>query len=218
MWIVVVPIVFLIHFACTQLLGKPTQHPIAEAFVHSPPIAYQIFLAFQAVLFAPLIEEWFFRGVLLRWQLTLDARKDPNFDSSTPFLFCGAFCMLVLFRLLGLKPDAGNRAMLQILIEAVLFVAFGWFGMIAFLRSRWLQRRIQIFEPRLICALFANSLVFGALHANVWPTPIPLFFLALALCWLAIKTNGVWASFLAHSLFNAISTLMLFFSIPQPDL
>jgi membrane protease YdiL (CAAX protease family) len=57
---------------------------------------------------------------------------------------------------------------------------------------------------RAVRAIIGTSLLFANFHANVWPTPIPLFLLALGLGWLAFRTQGVVAPIIMHMLFNAI--------------
>jgi membrane protease YdiL (CAAX protease family) len=52
------------------------------------------------------------------------------------------------------------------------------------------------------------SLLFALIHLNA-PTFLPLFVLALALTWLYVKTEGLLAPVLAHSLFNAANLLLL---------
>ena len=46
-------------------------------------------------------------------------------------------------------------------------------------------------------------------HASVWPSPVPLFLLGLALGAVAVRTGGVLAGTVLHGLFNAVSLVYL---------
>ena len=58
-------------------------------------------------------------------------------------------------------------------------------------------------------AVWATSTLFAVVHAGVWPTPVPLFLLGLALGWVAVRTGGVLAGTVAHGLFNLVSLVFL---------
>src|SRR5262249_38249758 len=68
----------------------------------------------------------------------------------------------------------------------------------------WARRYLSA-EAR---AVFAAALLFAVIHP-VWPTPVPLFLLGLALGWVAQRTRGLVAPVTLHALFNAVSTLLL---------
>ena len=53
------------------------------------------------------------------------------------------------------------------------------------------------------------SALFAAVHYPQWPTPIPLFCLAMTMGLLAWKTRSLAAAIVVHALFNATSTLAL---------
>jgi membrane protease YdiL (CAAX protease family) len=58
-------------------------------------------------------------------------------------------------------------------------------------------------------AIYGTSLLFAAFHSTVWPSPIPLFVLALGLGWLAYRTQSLIGPFVMHGLFNAVSCVVL---------
>ena len=70
--------------------------------------------------------------------------------------------------------------------------------------SVWLSIR-----PIAVRGILGTSMLFAVLHASVWPTPIPLFFLALCLGYLAYRTQSIIPGIIVHSLFNSIATLQL---------
>jgi membrane protease YdiL (CAAX protease family) len=75
-----------------------------------------------------------------------------------------------------------------------------------------LERPWRDFGPRWFAWKVANarwsivgsSLLFAVVH-NTWPTPIPLFFLAVVLGWLAYRTQSLVPSIVVHGLFNLVS-------------
>jgi membrane protease YdiL (CAAX protease family) len=58
-------------------------------------------------------------------------------------------------------------------------------------------------------AVFGTALIFGAVHAFAWPTPIALFVLGVGLGYLALRTRSLVAPVLVHSLFNGVSFALL---------
>ena len=59
---------------------------------------------------------------------------------------------------------------------------------------------------------YGTAVLFAAVHSGVWPSPIPLLPLALALGWLAYRTQSLTAPFVLHGLFNAVTALALLLS------
>jgi hypothetical protein len=107
--------------------------------------------------------------------------------------------------LLREAPTAGNialvlwsAAVVAPLAEELLFrgILFGWM-------RRTLGWRF---------ALIASSLLFALLHVGQWPTPIPLFVLALGLGYSYHRTNSLAAPVTLHVLFNGSSLMQLFLS------
>jgi membrane protease YdiL (CAAX protease family) len=58
-------------------------------------------------------------------------------------------------------------------------------------------------------AIFGTSLLFACIHTSVWPTPVPLFVLALGLGVLAQRTQSLVGPIVLHGLFNGISCVLL---------
>ena len=58
-------------------------------------------------------------------------------------------------------------------------------------------------------AVAADAALFAAMHAQTWPSPVPLFLLALALGWVAVRTRSLVGPVLMHGAFNAVSVVYL---------
>ena len=55
----------------------------------------------------------------------------------------------------------------------------------------------------------ARSALFGAMHAGVWPTPVPLTVMGIGLGCVAFRSGSLRPAIVAHALFNAVSALAL---------
>jgi membrane protease YdiL (CAAX protease family) len=58
-------------------------------------------------------------------------------------------------------------------------------------------------------AIYGTSALFAVFHASAWPTPIPLFVLALVLGWLAYRTQSLIGPMVLHGLFNSVTVVYL---------
>jgi len=79
------------------------------------------------------------------------------------------------------------------------------------LLKRWIPDR------KVVRGIYGTALSFGMVHSSIWPTPIPLFVLGLALGYLAYRTQTLLGPILLHSLFNAVACLTLVFPHVFPD-
>ena len=73
---------------------------------------------------------------------------------------------------------------------------------------------------KLMVANVLVSILFAGLHYSVWPTPVPIFFLSLALGILYQRTGSLVAPTALHMTFNGISTILMFLTIgmhPDPS-
>ncbi len=59
-------------------------------------------------------------------------------------------------------------------------------------------------------AIVATSALFAAGHASVWPSPIPLFVLAILLSWLTFWHGSILPAIVVHGLFNAVSLIFVY--------
>jgi membrane protease YdiL (CAAX protease family) len=58
-------------------------------------------------------------------------------------------------------------------------------------------------------AIYGTALLFASAHSFAWPTPVSLFVLALALGYLAYRTQSLVGPMLLHALFNGVSVVIL---------
>jgi membrane protease YdiL (CAAX protease family) len=60
--------------------------------------------------------------------------------------------------------------------------------------------------------LFATAVLFGWVHARVWPSPVPLLWLGLGLGWLAWRGRSIAGCVVLHAVFNGIACVILLLS------
>jgi membrane protease YdiL (CAAX protease family) len=197
-WLVVTPLVFGIFLFLRYLYsqwGEQTveQHNLAKiAKEHLFPFEW-VMLIFSAMVSAPLLEELTFRGVLQPW---LAARRWGGH-----LALLGALALAVEARWGALRaawPE--GIAPLAVAAAPVLFVLA---LLPIYLFVCWRSR------TPLGPALFGTALLFACIHSTVWPTPIPLFALALGLGVLAQRSGSLVGPIVLHSLFNGISCAQL---------
>jgi membrane protease YdiL (CAAX protease family) len=152
-----------------------------------------------AMVFAPFLEELFFRGVLQPWF----AKKRRGGDIALGVSF---FLALVL-RATNLKEawSKGEWAELapELTPPGFIYVVVPLY-LVASRFSTWFS-----VPPQVIRAIFGTSMLFAMVHAQVWPTPVPLFFFALCLGYLAYRTQNIIPGIIVHSLFNGVATVQL---------
>lgn len=181
--------------ALVQLMpDSVTEHPL-EKLGRSGMLAGAelALIVLVATVTAPVVEELVFRGVLLTW--------------------------------LSRRAWGGDVAMGLALLSALPARSDRWRVV---LNGNWAER-LQVLAPALfvlvlipgyVCirvlqktpfptALYGTSLLFGMMHAFAWPSPAPLFVLALGLGWLAQRTQSLVGPIVLHSLFNGVACVQL---------
>lgn len=193
-WSLITPAVFAVHFASLALsaaLGATVDdHPLTRLGQGASALDRALFVV-QACGVSPIVEEWLCRGLLLPWAVRRVERVWATLAAA-----------ILLSLTLGLgSPHPLNRfgtAMFLTLI-ALGFSLRHWRG----------AGRRQAVRWRRWGGLAASAGVFAALHAAVWPSPLPLFVLGMGLGWLALVTRGIFAPALVHGLFNAVSVRLV---------
>ncbi|OWK44465.1 CPBP family intramembrane glutamic endopeptidase [Fimbriiglobus ruber] len=192
-WAVATPVVYAVHFAAIALVnatgGAVDEHPLA-LLGPGADLFDQLFFAFAVCVMTPLVEEFLFRGLLVRWA------EGERYGSWV--LMAGAMGLAAL-------PGGGREQMLT----ATGFVAVLAVGLAAFQWSGADRRWFPLSALNTGAAVYASAAAFAAAHSGVWPSPVPLFVLGLALGVVAARTGGISGCVVAHGLFNAVSFVYL---------
>lgn len=190
------PLVFGVWQLIRWLYGGPGEGTIEQHNLEIiAPYLYPsewVMLVFTATIGAPVHEELTFRGVLQPW---LASRRWGGHVA-----MLGAFVLAVAFRyerLLAAWPE-DIFAFIEAATPALFVLA-----LLPVYLAVWATRRAPE-DP----AIFGTSLLFGYIH-SAWPTPIPLFVLALGLGVLAQRTRSLVGPIVIHSLFNGFSCVLL---------
>jgi membrane protease YdiL (CAAX protease family) len=186
-FLMMTPTVLGISYLATYMVRwvghKPIEHPLTKlAGPDASPFACALMIL-QAVIAAPIIEEFIFRGVLQPW---LAKRWWGGWV---------AIAAAIAVTVLQIPPDWDHW------MPTAFVVAVGALGVIYTIPradEQWGRRSI-----------IGTSLLFAMIHINVWPSPMPLFVLGLALGWVAYRTRNLIAPVILHSLFNAVSAVVL---------
>jgi membrane protease YdiL (CAAX protease family) len=197
-WLELSPVVYAIYALAGYLYGK--EGHLLEGLVQGQPLLVDwILLFFSATIAAPILEELLFRGVLQPWLATRRHGGD--------MAMAAAFITALLMR--GDKMVAAlyhnDQAKLLPGLEPALFVLA---TVPLYLLAPWLFRPI-IRNADTVRAIFGTALFFAMWHSSAWPSPIPLFFLALGLGWLVYRTQSLVPSMVLHGLFNSVACVVL---------
>jgi membrane protease YdiL (CAAX protease family) len=196
LWLIMLPLGEVIEAIAEWAMpqGWVDEHFVSIAAQHSLALAEWVVLFITAVVLAPLSEEIIFRGILLPWQLRGGWEAQATIG----------FCAFLAAALLGVReqPVTYNPG-------PVVFVA-------AMLLGIFLIPFLSIFGSKLMSeshphsvAIFTNGLFFAAMHSGIWPSPIPLFVLGMALAWVTYRTSSLIGAIALHALFNAVSAIAL---------
>jgi len=210
--LIIAPIIlalnFLVFLGYLALTGRePEPHPLQQLIERSPLMIDAVLTAIAALIIAPIWEEFVFRGVIQVWMGQRERRA--HFGVSIAF-FIGLCAALANFE----KNDSFDLGNILVNLSPIIFVIMvvcGYFFLDR-IPFRWGS------DVNVTRGIYAASFLFGMVHFFAWPTPIPLFFLGLALGCLAYRTQSLLAPILFHSLFNTIAciSLLLLQLAPEP--
>lgn len=223
-WLLFSPLVYLLFLAVGLLLQwlsgvDPEPHQFF-LLAQEASVLDWVLLVLVAVVWAPVLEELLFRGLLQ----PVVMRRPRGGEAA----LAAALAVALGFRadkLLAAGNQADSAALLNELAPAVFVLVLtpGYF-LAGRLFRRWLP------EPRAARAIYATALLFAMFHTQVWPSPIPLFLLGLVLGFLAYRTQNLVGPMVLHALFNGTSCVgflfaqgtlpparELFLPRPQPD-
>src|SRR5262245_37393827 len=203
-WLALAPFVLFLHVAVNAWYSiftsaKPEEHPLGELGTANLFPVEWLLLVFTAVVAAPVLEEFLYRGVLQPWFMS---------RSWGGLAAIGAALFTALYERASQIVTAWQarnvRDMLHQLEPAafVLLMMPGWL-LAERVARHWLR------YPRAAGSIYGTSLLFAASHSFAWPQPIPLFVLSLGLGFLAYRTRSLVAPIVLHMLFNSIATARL---------
>ncbi len=186
LWITAATIaVHILTLAFKQAFGGSVdQHPLTKLRPDQDRLGGCLF-AISVCFVTPWMEEYFFRGLLLPWVMRAWYR---------PWLLVG---WAMGFAFLAVGGVYGQH------YWALVFLAIG--AAILGLATRL----PPTYPKRTILGIVSTSLLFGAVHSSVWPSPIPLVVLGLGLGYLTARTGSIVPAVVVHGLFNAVSFVYL---------
>ena len=181
-FLVVAPPTYLVHFGCLALLEWLGQPPGDHPLAHGPESAAGGWPAYAIVvcLAVPGVEELIHRGIVMPWA----TRRAAN-----------AFLIFAVAAIIGTTVGGNDGFAALALVVGVAAIATGM--------MIWPTR----IPRRTVVGILASAAVFAALHANVWPTPVPLVVLGCGLGWVAARSGGIVAPIVLHGLFNAVAVV-----------
>ncbi|GIW82342.1 MAG: hypothetical protein KatS3mg105_4149 [Gemmatales bacterium] len=205
-WLVLTPVVFLINFVVVvvhHVLQLPVDEHLLMKVLHpqnQPFLSEWVLAVFAAVVAAPLFEEIMFRGVIQPY-VCQNARAQPPLCLVTLLLslISRSENFARLYRH-GWEAQEMALALFPALFVMVCLAVFPFFW-------PWFRRWLPDVDAA--GGIYATSLLFAAVHTEVWPTPIALFPLGLGLGFIAYRTQSIVSAFACHAIFNSLSCLML---------
>jgi membrane protease YdiL (CAAX protease family) len=169
-------------------------HIIQQLMTKAPAAADWLMAILSAVVAAPLLEELLYRGLLQKWATCRFYRSD--------IVMILSFAMALWSREKGLSKtfESHSWSMLTLELQPAAFVL----AVAAFYVGIRLWCRSPVAPGIVAC-----SLLFAIFHATFWPSPIPLFPLAIVLGYLAYRTQSLVGPIVFHALFNGVAILGL---------
>lgn len=184
-------LLFLALVLLQNFVGKQTEHLVEQFLAQSPTLGDYLMVVFLSTVLAPLVEELLLRGIIQPLFI-----EDPLLAD---IVIIFSLCMAVMY---GLSEQVNPSWAWGPLVFLIL-VGPGY------LLFELLTRRL-LPRPGAARGIFAASLLFALLHYTVWPSPVPIFFLGLALGWLAYRTQSLVPGIFCHALFNLVSLVSPF--------
>jgi membrane protease YdiL (CAAX protease family) len=197
-WLLFTPLVFGVNMCATYLTtlldpGAVQAHALSRLAMGGATRTEWVLIIFSAVVIAPVVEESVFRGALQPWF--------AGFRNGGAAAMAAALAVAVTMRETQIAEALrhGGAGLLTALMPALFVLAL----VPSYL---WVARNpLRPDSP----AIFGTALLFGSVHAGVWPTPVPLFVLGLALGVLAARTGSLVGSMVLHGLFNSVTCVLL---------
>jgi membrane protease YdiL (CAAX protease family) len=174
-------------------------HPLTILMEQQPSTVDWLLVVLTAVVAAPILEELLFRGILQAW---LTQRSWGGHVAVVMALMIAA--LVSIDRIQASGPGDSRWDTLDRLAPVLFVLAtLPAYVYAERLTWRWLP------YPYAAQGIYGSALLWAMVHAPVWPSPLPLFFLGLGLGYLAYRTQSVIGTMVAHALFNGMSCLSI---------
>lgn len=187
----------LIHLLCAHL-WKPKKHPLEEMVRGGLDFDIAYLAVLSAIVLAPAVEEFLFRGVVQGWLTRVFVRWATAKVAETSHEWLG-------------EPVAGDASAEDLVVDSASV------GAVSVDDGRTDHAHTEDLPAVPAWATFMpialTSAAFAVAHSAQWPAPIPIFVLSLALGVIYQRTGSLTASFVVHALFNGFSTLLLFWAL-----
>jgi len=199
-WLLVTPLVFGVNVLVEESLRSidpdaVQEHALTRLIQQGPSTLQWTLIVFNAVIIAPVLEETVFRGVLQPWFANI---RNGGIGAMSAAL---VLAILLRLELIDHAWKQNGEGLLRALMPALFVLAMMPLLAVVSLRS-----------PGTPPAIFATSVLFAAMHSSVWPTPVALLVLGLALGTLAARTKSLVGPIVVHALFNAVTCVGLLLS------
>jgi len=188
--LIAAPAVYSIQFA-SLLIWKANAHPLEKMLRKEfDGLGVADLAVLSAVILAPIVEEFMFRGLFQRWCIDFLTRRARNRE---------------------LMPQPAD-ALVPEAAGAVASERETWpeFTAAVITTSQGVRSPTR---TGVIVGITITSLFFAVVHAQQWPAPIPLFVLALIIGFVYHRTGSLIAAIVMHATFNGFSTLAMFVAI-----
>lgn len=166
------------------------EHPTMEMISPDSSMLAIVSAWWAATIVAPVSEEVLFRVVLLGWLLRCFAKPND---------FIGGFIGGSATAFPQTEASSGDRDLEEVNPYAS--------------PASTSVRGAALNHQKTWAPVFIVALLFAAVHFNQWPAPIPIFFLALGLCYIYRQTGSVVPCIMMHFLLNTFS--MTVYTIEQ---
>jgi membrane protease YdiL (CAAX protease family) len=191
-----IPAVYALNYLVTQVYGtaRVQEHPFAQLLKQDLMSVERLALFAAAVIAAPVGEELLFRGILQPYCATRSWGPHAA--------MIGAFLLALAARgdqILAAWRAGSGSALLHELAPALTLLTLVPIYLLVWWRSR----------TPLVPALLATAILFGWIHARVWPSPVALTLFGLGLGYLAYRTQSLVGPIVLHAVFNAAAFALL---------
>lgn len=197
---VIVPPALLLQAAIVHGLDIEYDHDIIKALGGEPTGEVLYWSLFAAIVVAPLVEEYMFRGLLQGWLERLIGAiqtASGNSPAARGGTDNSVVCAPQALESVDNTPHDATTIVLHDLSQVEL-------------PPEPIVRPKPSMVPNVV-----TSALFGLMHFGQGPAPITLFFLSLGLGYLYRQTHSIWPGVIVHFMLNSFSMVIVLFG-PKP--